>query len=79
MHKEERQNNSGVTDRKPIKNRNSLAYFPAILSQQILSTEVKMFSLLLAAEIKDLPIQRTYSWTDLHGKFVLFNFEQHFG
>ena len=37
-----------------------------------------MFLLSLATKIKDLPIQRTYSRTDLDEKFVLFISEQHF-
>ena len=37
-----------------------------------------MFLLPRAVEIKDLPIQKTYSRTYLDEKFVLFGSEQHF-
>ena len=59
----------GVTEKKAPKSRNSFACFPAILSKKILSTEVMMMFLLPPeAEIKDMPIQRTYS----PKKFLLF-------
>ena len=45
----------GVAERKLLKNRNSFACFPVVLSQKALSTEVKMFLLLRTTEIKDLP------------------------
>ena len=58
----------------------SREYFPAVLSKQTLySTQVMMFLFLLAAEIKDLPIERIYSQTDLDKKTVLFVSERHFG
>ena len=76
--KEKQKNKVVVTERKPLKSRNYLAYFPAILNQQTLSTKVIMFLLPHAAEIKDLPIQRSYSQTDLDEKSILFNSELHF-
>ena len=65
-----------VTERKPLKGKNIFACFPAVLSQQ---HSQLMFLLSCAAEIKDLPIQRTYCQTDLDKKIVLFGSEQHFG
>ena len=79
VHEKERKNNKvGVIERKPLKSTNSFAYLQVILRQQTLSTEV-MFLLLCAAKIKDLPIQRTYSQTDLNKEFISFSSEQHFG
>ena len=69
---------SGESKREShLRRQNSFACFPAILSQQSLSTEVKIFLLPRATEIKDLLIQRTFSRTDLKDKFVLFSFKQH--
>ena len=51
---------SGFTKRKPLKNKDSFVCFPVILSQQSILTEVIIFLLSRASEIKDLPISMTY-------------------
>ena len=83
MHEKERQDIvvEWVRKRQSQQSKNIFACFSAVLSQQTLSTEVimmMMFVLLCVTEIKDLPIQRTYSQTDLNEKFVFFNCEQQF-
>ena len=65
--------------KKLPKNRNSFASFSAVLSQQLLSTEVIMFLLPRAIKIKDLPIKGFRIRTDLDENFLLFDSEQHFG
>ena len=77
MKKRDRIRKWGLKRESHQKSRNLFACFPAVLSQQGLSTEV-MFLLPCAAVIKYLPIQRTYSQTDLDKEFVLFG-SKHFG
>ena len=56
------------------RNKNYFAYFPFVLSRPTLSTEVILFLLPRAVEIKDSPIQRSYSRTDLDKKKSIIRF-----
>ena len=53
--------------------------FSSCFKPAVILPEVMMFLLVHAAEIKTLPIQRSYGWTDFEEKVILFSSEQHFG